>query len=73
MTNIKVPNVKLKIFIDFLLEKGYEIIQKNPKHIPGEGYSPPEYYSNVDIEFALKHFETFLKTNGKRETGTSLP
>ncbi len=53
---LNIPDVKLETFIEFLIKEGYEIKQKNPRHVPGEGYSAPPYYSNVDIEWALEDF-----------------
>jgi len=53
---LKIPDVKLEVFIEFLIKEGYEITMKNPRHVPGEGYSAPEYYRNVDIEYALKDY-----------------
>lgn len=56
MNDLNIPDVSLKVFIDFLIKEGYEITMKNPRHVPGQGYSAPPYYSNVDIEFALRDF-----------------
>lgn len=50
-----------KEFVKFLIDKGYEIKKKNPRHVPGQGYSPPPYYSNVDTESVVKEFETLIK------------
>ncbi len=57
---ITVHDASLASFIDFLNKEGYEIAKKNPLHVAGEGYSPAEYYSNVNIESALNHFEKDL-------------
>jgi hypothetical protein len=48
-------------FIEFLKKEGYEIVMKNPRHVPGQGYSAPEYYGDVDIDHALKQFNTNMK------------
>jgi hypothetical protein len=46
----------LDAFIMFLRKEGYKIVMKNPRHVPGQGYSAPEYYGDVDIDYALKEF-----------------
>jgi len=43
-------------FIQFLKNTGREIKMANPKHKPGEGYSPPPYYSNINIESTMKKY-----------------
>jgi len=60
MEKLEIPDVKLDVFIKFLVDNEYEIAMKNSRHVPGEGYSPPEYYRNVNIEYALKDFKEFL-------------
>jgi hypothetical protein len=51
-------NNDLDAFIRFLRKEGYKIVMKNPRHVPGEGYSAPEYYGDVDIDYALKEFNS---------------
>jgi hypothetical protein len=65
MAKLEVPDVKLDVFIKFLVDHEYEIAKKNPRHVPGEGYSPSEYYRNVNIEYALEHFKEFLDKQPK--------
>lgn len=48
---------KFTEFIEFLIREGYEIKKANPKHVPGQGYSPAPYYSNVDLDSVLDEFE----------------
>lgn len=54
--NEVLANVSCRTFIDFLRKYGYEIKQANPKHRPGEGYSPAPYYTNVNIDSTIEHF-----------------
>lgn len=54
-------DVNLISFLNFLKTEGYEITMKNPRHVPGEGYSPSEYYRNIDIEYCLNHFQEVLE------------
>lgn len=49
-------NVRLRTFIDFLKKEGYDIRMRHPKHVPGQGYSPPPFYSNVDTDYAVADF-----------------
>ena len=44
-------------FITFLKENGYEVKKANPNHVPGEGYSSPSYYENVNLGTAIAHFK----------------
>lgn len=53
---VKNDEKSLNEFIMFLKKNGYEIRMSNPNHVPGQGYSPAPYYSDVDIDYALKKF-----------------
>ena len=58
--NDSLKNVSCQEFIDFLNKEGYEIKMVNPRHVGGQGYSPPPYFSNVNTEFAVKNFIKLL-------------
>lgn len=51
-----IADVSCCTFIDFLRKNGYEIKKANPRHRPGEGYSPAPYYGDVNIDSAIEHF-----------------
>jgi len=54
--NEVLADVSCRTFIDFLRKNGYEIKKANPRHRPGEGYSPAPYYGDVNIDSAIEHF-----------------
>ncbi len=47
-------------FIEFLKENRYVFAQKNPNHVPGEGYSGVPYFI-LSVADILLEFETFKK------------
>ncbi len=49
-------DVSCRIFIDFLKKEGYDITMRNPKHVPGQGYSPSPFYSNVNTDYVIADF-----------------
>ena len=48
--------VSCRSFVEFLVKNGYEVRKANPRHVPGQGYSPAPYYSDVDICSAVDRF-----------------
>lgn len=48
---------KYERFILFLKANGYEIKQANPRHVPGQGYSPAPYYGDVNLSSVVLEFE----------------
>ena len=49
-------DISCRTFINFLRKNGYEIKKSNPRHVPGQGYSPPPYYGNINIDTAITDF-----------------
>lgn len=64
MKTQNVPPTFLMPFISFLEAHGYEIKKANPNHVPGQGYSPPPYYGNIDIQSAIDHFKDSQENKG---------
>ncbi len=54
--DIDLKNETAKSFVNFLIKNGYEIVQKNHRHVSGQGYSPSEYYTDVNINTAILKF-----------------
>lgn len=58
--NKLLADVNCQTFIDFLKKEGYDIRMAHPKHIPGQGYSPPPFYTDVDTDYAVNAFINHL-------------
>ena len=63
--NDLLADVSCRTFIDFLKKEGYDIRMRHPKHVPGQGYSPPPFYSNVDTDYAVAEFLNKISTSHK--------
>jgi hypothetical protein len=64
--NTSIPDISLRDFLIFLKANKYEICMKNPLHVAGQGYSPNEYYRNVNIDYALDHLNRILVLQKER-------
>lgn len=64
MKTQNVPPTYLLPFISFLENHGYEIKKANPRHVGGQGYSPPPYFANVDLQTAIDHFRDSQENTG---------
>ncbi len=54
-------DIVIRSFLQFLKQNGYFVMGENPKHVPGNGYTPNRYYKcdidEVITEFLIKNRE----------------